>query len=494
MATLVAELSQIVEEDLTRGVPSSLPALDSLWNGLFTTAMGVTSDGIGRDFQVIHTFRTGVSGAIKWVAIAGPASDTGFTQVNTTDANDTFPGLDEHAGPGHVQKKVTLAKAMGNVLIPDDWERLGKLTAAIADGAAEVIRGAAENAAMAEINAWYSQESTGYLAKIASETTASNVATEDRMTIIITAGSVRNFYPGMVIDVYNPTGPAKRTYSDNLVVDGVRYVPDTTNDTSGYGEIILQSRGGAGGSDLSTATSGIDAGDLLVRKDSVSLGPLGPETWLVSTGTVFNINVATHQQFQSVLDAPGGVLTETRLNRIWGRFFQAYGMQNMPDTVITSMGVTNAHVENSDGLGRFDRTNKPFVVADGFNMGAIPFQFNGMNMAWHVTAFMPSDSDVTAASPVGGRLWGLKLRDQNIKRYVPPMIDDSRTGVAPFPSEIEFARPLGGRMGIFKPYHSRVSGTAGATTVYKEAPFYRHVAFLPRFLPGIKMTSLLENL
>jgi len=498
--SLLGALDKILEEDLSEGVRDSLPALDSLWKDLFTNSMGVTRDGIGRTFQVIHTFLEGLSGAIKWVTNAGP--NMLMDQANTVrtdrfNATTSFPGMIEHATPGHFQKKVTLAKAMGNVIVPHDWIRLGQLDAAISSAATEVIRGAAKNIALAEINAWYAYDSSGQIGTVSEAPTFSNNhATNDRAVFAIKSGSIRNFQPGMMVAFHATASGASRT-TNPVLVDSVRYVPDETNDSGGYGEVTIQGLTAVGtaiSSAENLSTAGIASGDLIVRWESLdttnaqTFGPFGPEYWLTDTGTVFNINLATYTQLQSVVKNVGGVLTEQIMNRYFGRFFQAYGMQDMPETIITSMGVTNAHVENSDGLGRFDRTGRPFVVADGFEMGAIPFTFNGMNMKWHVTAFMPSDSDITATSQTGGRLWGLKLRDQNIVRYVPPALPQAKNE-EPFPSEVEFVYPL--IDGVFKPLHD--SSTA-ATTNFQEAPFYRHVAYAPKVMQGIKLTGLTESI
>lgn len=496
--SLINAISDTIEERLSGGVASSLPALDDLFKSLFTTSMGVSTDSLGRDFKAIHILREGVSGALKWTTATG-TQPTGYSSnysqhtVMSYQA-DAFPGLEDQAGPGHIRQTVSLARMMGNVLVPHEYIRAAKLQAAIADGLAEIIRGASENIALAEIQAWYALDNTGAIAVIQSDTPQNNEATGDRSVLVVGSGSIRNFHSGMHVDVVNGSTGAVR-FTD-VVVDAVRYVPDDTNDSGGYGEVTLQSVA-ASPEDLTA----IAANDLIVRRDStydggaasVSYGPMGPEQWLVDIGATtdpFGIEVDVFEQFASVVKAVSGVLTEQVLNRYFGRYFQAYGMQNMPDTIITSMGVTNAHVENSDGLGRFDRTGKAFVIANGFDYGAVPFTFNGMNMKWHVSAFMPSASDVTSSSPTGGRLWALKLRDQNIMRYVPPKLAGSKAGTAPMDSEVEFAFPLGGPNGIFKPYHN----SSGNSTNWQEAPFYKHVAYAPRFMPGIKLTSLSENL
>lgn len=492
--SLVNGLSEVIEEDLSLGVQNSLPELDPVFKNLFNTSMGVTREGIGRAWQVIHTFREGLSGAFKWQPVGGGNPLDGLTHgVYLGDNATVFPALDEQSTPGHIQKKISLAKGMGNIFIPTEFIRSSQLSAAITDAVAEVITGAAENCALAEIQAWYSMSSKGEIATIAETPTFSNNrGTGDKAAFAVKGGSVRQFYSGMFVDIHDSAGTTKRA-TGTLVVDGVRYLPSTSGDSGGYGEVTVQSVD-SGAVDLEN-TAGVVSGDIIVRKDSISTagasyGPIGPERWLVATGTIFNINVATYAQFQSINQAVSGVFTERTANRYFGRFFQAYGMSNMADTIITSMGVTNAHVENSDGLARFDRTGKPFTIATGYEMGAVPFVFNGQKLAWHISAFMPSLSDVTATTHTGGRMWCMKMRKQNIRRYVPPGLPQAKKHGA-FHSEVEFLYPLGGPHGIFKPYHD--SGTARATN-FQEAPFYRHMAWVPMFMPGIKLTSLTESL
>ncbi len=499
MATMIDALDEIIREDMEAGVPTSLPPLDSLWNALFTNSMRVEPDRLGRDWEVIHTLRTGISGSLKWVTVTVGDIYANFDQVVAHNTEQVFPGKDEHVTPGHVQKKVTLAKAMGNILIPHDWIRMGKLNAAIVDAAAEIVQGAAENAALAEVQAWYTMSSSGHVGVVKNVAFANNNGTNDKVTFNVASGSVRNYYPGLFIDFHNPSGYARRNTSP-VVVDAVRYIPDDASDTGGYGQVVAKSHPANGSSWENLSAAGVANNDWVVRRSSINTtsgatyGPWGPEYWLVNTGTIFNINVATFMQFQSIVKDVSGVLTQPLLDRYSGRFFQAYGLLNMFDTLVTSMGVTNAYTENYIGLQRFERHGRPFVIADGFELGDVPYVFQGRQMAWHITPFMPSTSDVTAASPTGGRMWGLKLRDGNIVRYVPPKLDGSRTGVKPMPADVEFAYPLGGTGGIFKAYHSRTSGTAGGTTNIDEAPFYMHRAFMPRWIPGMKLYNLQESL
>lgn len=484
-STAINALSEIIIADIQRGIPSSLPELDPLFAALFTKSQGVTREGIGQDFKVLHTFRDSIGGAFEWAAPGGPQPVQGITH-SVRHTVEEYPGHEDMVTPGHVRKTITLAKGKGNMLVPQEFLTAATLGTSVGDPGQEIITGTAENAALAEIQSWYATSSKKEIATIPTGgvSFSSNRGTNDRATIIVSGNSVRNFYNGLMVDIYDTTGATKRN-SSPCVIDGVRTLPDDANDSGGYGQIIVQSTATTA-ENLSTA--GVVVTDIIVRKGSISKGPLGPEEWLVTTGSPFGINVATYQQFQSIVKSVSGAFTDPVFNRYAGRFFQAYGMRDFPDTVITSVGVENVYVENSDGLARFERNGKPFMIAVGFEVGESPITFQGKRLALHISSFMPSSSDVTASAPTGGRMWMLKLRNQNVVRYVPPRIAQSKTHPQ-FNSEIEFLYALGGPNGIFKPYHSN-----SKSTNMQEAPYFRYVAYCPKFMPGIKLTGLQESL
>lgn len=478
---LTNAISEIIEEDLSPGVRESTPKLDSLYPNLASTFMGVSRDHIGRDWKVIHTLIEGLSGAFKWADPGGtqPSQWGTSSHIINPGAAEEFPGLDETTNPGFVQKVITLVKGMGNMFVPHEFLRADKLDASIHKAVSAIIRGTAQNVMLSEIHAFYATDSFKSVGTVGAVTTAADVA-----TIEVRVGAVRGFYSGLHIDIYNSAGTTQRNTGVMLVVDGVRYIPEASD--TGYGHILVRRK------DLGTiADLNIAATDLIIRKDSLSKGPLGPEQWLINTGTIFdNIDVSIYEQFKSIIDTSiSAVLTEKLLNQFWGRFFKAYGMEHMPDCIVTSMGVTNAHAESRGGLGRIQRAGATDNIVDGFEMGEEPFVFNGRNVMWKVSAFMPSTSNFDSAPFQGGRLWGLKLRDQNIVRYLPPPVPGSKTDSL-FGSEVEFVYPIGGPMGIFKPFHS----TAGKATNYQEAPFYHWVAVAPEFIPGILLGGLTETL
>jgi hypothetical protein len=487
-ATTLEAISAVLEEDLSGAVPDSSPGLDTHYSQLKTSAMGVYGE-FGRDMKVLHPFTQGVAGTVKWVSgVTGPAPIQGLEQtVARTAANvQKYPGLAENIVPGHNTKVITLARAKGNVFIPIEYGKADASSHAIVSSVKEIIRGTARNILLSEIHQYYRQTFTDAqgIAKIGTTPTIADLnATNDKITFVVAGGSIRNFYPGMLIDFHAASGAARRNTGGPIVVDQVRYVPDLSNDTGGWGQVVAAS---PSGENLSVA--GVVSGDAIVRVDSEGNGPLGPEDWMVTSGTIFGINYSTFPQFQSIVRAVSGVATPTYLNKIFGQFFVAYGMENMADTLVTGIGVTNAVVEQNDGLQRF-QGGAPLQFVEGYEMGEIPYRFNGRNMLWINSAFMPSLSDMTADTQTGGRLWALKTREQNLMRYVPAKRAGAGTGDDPITSEVEFVMTQPG-MGVFKARHD----ADGDTVNFYEAPFDRWMAIAPKFLPGVRLTGVTESI
>lgn len=501
MANLNSTISKYLREEIGPGIRDSLPALDGLWSKMHTTYMGVTSDGIGRDYKVIHPFYEGLSGAVQWVAAGG--EDVYATQMTHGVIPGTprvFPGLDQSVMPGAFNKTITLTELLANVFIPDEYLRGDKLSASIASSVETIFKGHYKLAALAEIIPFFSNDGTKqYLCAVANSPTLTAATT----SIVVRKGSVQTAYTGTHVDVYDSTMATKRNSVD-LVIDGVRYIP-LSGDTAGYGALTLRT---VDGSLFSTSAAGIVAGDLIVLRSNVSsaagLGPKSPKSWLLSapdsdaTGlaanTTFGIDVRAYQQMQSVVatslnQALDGVL----VTKLCSRFMRAYGMENMPDTFITSQGVKNAIVEVTPSLGSlmvFRNQNERYVPKEGYRMDSSPFEFNGMPINLMVSGYFPSDTDFTAqATSYGGSAWGLKLRDKNLMRYVPPPISGSGTDPK-LGREAEFKFGNGyGPNGLFWPVTS-----ADRPTFWSQAPWTKRVAICPKVLQGIRAEGLAESL
>jgi hypothetical protein len=121
----------------------------------------------------------------------------------------------------------------------------------------------------------------------------------------------------------------------------------------------------------------------------------------------------------------------------------------------------------------YDRTGKELSVAGGWD--DVSYSFNGRKFTW-----------ITSPMCISGRLYALKMKNGNIKRYIPPKVGgtDARIG-----SEVEFLAPLGGHSSIFKIAHA----STGASQALLEAPFWQYCLVAPVDVKGVVLKSLTES-
>lgn len=489
-ATLGQALSATVLEIINPTVRDVQPGLDTFYSGL-AQSFEVTRDGIGRDWRVIHTFTEGLHGAVKWAGdttslsgVGGPQPSqwTGSHIVNPAQPEE-FPGWDESTNPGFYTCDVTLARMMVNAFLPLEYFISDSLPASLGSNIRRLMEAFAKNINLAELHSFYATDSFKTIGTIGAVVSEDSVATGVGVYEIKNQ-SIRGLYPGLHVDVYGTTGATLKNSGRYVVVDGVRYLP-STGDT-GSGEIQLRNKDG------SAITGDFIAGDLIVRAGSISKGPLGPEQWLINTGTVFGLNVATYQQHKSLVDAASGAITSTYLNQLASRFKKAYGTSNLGDTLLTSDGVINAIMENFEGFSTYERQGSALNVMMGndFEDGKGLFAFRGTKRQWFTSDFMPSTSLMDTTPYTGGRLWWFKAKGGNIKRYTPPMVPFTKTAgqFSAFGSEVQFIAGITGPQNIFKP----APGPTGKTSTLMEAPGFHYVAIMPEFLPGIRITGITE--
>lgn len=477
MATLLQGISSTIEQRLSGGIRESLPRLDPVYKYVTDTWSGVAStQDVGRSYQVIHTFNESLHGVFKWVTAGGSTvnNSTLTHSLIPTDVQE-YPGLEDTTLPGYLQKTITLVSGMGNLFLPQQYARTDQLTAEVGNLVTDLLRGAAQLTALADIACFYSTGVPSLIGVAGNTTSGTSVSVQ-------VLGAIGQFYNGQHVDLYS-SGGTKRNTTYQIVVDGVRYTPAST-DTAGYGVVTLKSKDGA-------SSISVTATDLIVIQDSYNVGPHGPHYWLQSSGTIYGIALATYQQFQSVVQSSVGDLDETKLNRYFQRLWKAYGTMNFPDTVLTSMGVTLALLDSSYGLtDRFIRNlgDRQKLVMGFQSAGESAYMFNGIPIRWIESPYMPSDSQF-AGTANGGRLWALKFRDKNIKRYLPPPLPGAKKN-AMFGREAEFPFGTGGPSGMFSPYHS----SAGRKTNWMEAPFNRWCEYAPDYMPGLNLSGINEIL
>lgn len=503
MSTLATPISLFVEEQLSGGVQESLPGLDSLFQEIVTNWFKVMSQGIGRNWTVIHTFREGVGGAIKWV---DPAGDSISSDIDRTVQLGSTPrgyqGITEVSIPDHFQKQIVLSEAMGNFFIPFKYIWASQLDAAIADAVMELVQSVQENVANSEIAAFYSVDAFGSIARVATSPTA---PADPSYEIEVYFGSVNAFRSGMRVDLIDATDGTTVLNTGTvsglvipLVVNGVDYMAEET-DTEGCGGRITLTLGDGTNWDDADLT-GLAVGDYIVPHASNTYTPGGPETWLVGDGDTsdpFGIEVDVYEQMKSLVVASVGALDDALLRKYLARFTKAYGKPKMPDTLVSSYGVLLDYLLNvthaSDGSANLGSVNRPYdqPLKTGQGMEGTPhkFYFDGKMLDWHTSTFFPSASVDVSGTPSGGRLWGMKVKNGGILRYVPPKMGHSQTKDG-FGREIEFVFPVGGPMGIFFP----ALNSDVALTQHMQAPFNRHLAWCPKQMQGIKLTDVQEVL
>lgn len=471
-ATAIGSISKIVREELSFAKYEVEPEVDGIFTKMYTTSSGVTR-GIGRSWQVIVTFATGVAGAFKNVPAAGVTTkDQALTgQVSQWDTSTfrTFPGVGAQTQPGYVQKTATLVQGMGIFSLPYTFFAAEELDASITEPIELIIRGTAKNVMQSEANHYYTNSST--IKPIFTAVTAATALTTNGAATCVfnfanttaSVGRIARLIPGMLVD-----GMDSSASPDEVLTNATGGVV-TIVDYIGKIFTVYFSAGAVTFAD----------GDYLIQSGStsaatVTTGPSGAETWLKASGTVFGIDLSTHPQFKSLVAAVAGVLDEHTLDKYVGGFYDAYGGMYGLDSMITTTGVLTAYREALDGLHRYDRNNEAMKIKGGWV--SMDYVYNGEPFEFLASRYQKP-----------GQAYIQKLGQGNLRRYVPPA-PKLVTKRGEFPIDIQFIAPLFGSSNIFLPAHN----TSAALTEFNQAPFVCLREWCPRQLPGILLTGLTE--
>ncbi len=482
-------LDKIIREDLMFQERVIEPRVDGIFSKMYDTSEGVVAGG-GRvgstsgGFTVIHTFATGVAGAFRNLAAGGDNDiDPDITgQSIMYSPSVTFPSATDATAPGYVQKTITLVEGLGVFALPLHLIMAEQLDATIAKPVSLTIKGTAKNVAQSEANNFYASDGSNIaIATIVkgvnssgnpSVTFANANATDDEMTIAFgtvadVTGRVGRFYPGMTCDIFKSDFTTKRA-TGTLIVTNVDYVDRTVQLVS------------ITGINLNTLTQ--EAGDHVVLWDSgndtsnLAFGPSGIDKWTVNdSSSIFGIDQTTHSQFNSVVTAVNNVLDQAVLDTNVGAFYDAYSDMCDLDSFITTAGVINNYIENTDGLWRYERHNTGALkLKEGWT--SFDYTYQGRDFELLQSRYVSN-----------GILYACKLADQNLKRYVPPRIPSagSRSEFAP---EIQWLGPIVGSNSIFLPARN----SSAKLTRFVEAPFFCQREVCPEQLQGIKLTGLTE--
>lgn len=488
-ASTLYGLNKIIREDLMFQERVIEPRVDGIFSKMYDTSEGVVAGG-GRvgtttgGFTVIHTFATGVAGAFKNLPAGGDNDiDPDITgQSIMYSPSVTFPSATDAVAPGYVQKTITLIEGLGVFALPLHLIMAEQLDATIAKPVSLTIKGTAKNVAQSEANNFYATDGQNaalctFVQDIEAEANSSvsmgNAnATDDEVTITFgtpadVIGRVGRFYPGMTCDIWKSDFTAKRV-TGKLIVTNVDYVDRTVQLVS------------LDGTNLKTMTSEdndvLTLWDSAITGNSASYGPSGIDKWTVNdSSSIFGINQTTHSQFNSVVTAVNNVLDQAVLDTNIGAFYDAYSDMCDLDSMITTAGVINNYIENTDGLWRYERHNTGALkLKEGWT--SFDYTYQGRNFELLQSRYVTN-----------GVLYACKLAEQNLKRYVPPRIPGAgkRSEFAP---EIQWLGPIVGSNSIFLPSRN----TSAKLTRFVEAPFFCQREVAPEQLQGVKLTGLTE--
>lgn len=492
-------LSKIIREELVPNMMELEPGIDPLFSKLNTTAQGVEVDRLGRGFNYIQTFITGLGGSYKNVAAIGPTdivTDQANTrQINTWDQSKVrrFPGLSRNVDPGYVQKTVSLVQGMGSITFPLHFYMGTRLSAAIMDPIKIKMKRTARMLLQSDAASIYSESATthafatlrtgavaGTKAVYTDTSAGTNTALPGHLVIklddpTLVHGRVARLLPGQSVSFIDATGPTDVGWG--VVVN---------NDYLVTKAITIWFPSGLGGTTIAD-------GDYLIQSDSytdsISHGVSGFAKWFQGTGgSAYGLNFDNHPMFKSLITSlSGAVLDETQLNTLVGAFLDAYGDMYSLDGAVGTMGGLAALLDSFEGLGRYQRQGQGLNV----KMGWTKIGYQGFG----------EEFDFAASRYQTPGQWYIWKFNNNLKRLIPPSPEGVTTHPG-FSREVLFVAPWLGSKTIFLPerYTPTIaeSGSAthtdvGALTEFQIAPFVTFREYCPEQLPGIKVTDAAEN-
>ena len=485
-STAISALDNLIREELPSNIEESLPMIAPVYKYIKQTSLGVTKEGIGRGWKVIHLFGTGVAGLMQHADPAGPSFEDNAEYYPGRILDGTglapFPTAASAPHVGTLKRELTLQMATGNFSIPVTWLQADTLGASQIEQVVRDVKAVGELRAQTEAVSFF-MPSNNTLAQIDDY----SVSGTSYFTMTVKAGTGRTafFRPGMMVDI---VADSAGTPQFGAATDG----SDRRNYASSYYPLIVADVDYIGGTITIASIDNTDISGLSMADDdwvilrdcntaSREMRTWGLEDWMKSSGQIMGgagsaeaLDLDTYSQFKSSVQAVNGPLTDTVMNGYIGGFLDAYPGNSL-DTIITTMGVTLKYLEQPSLYNNrmfYDRQGKALDVHGGWD--DVKFSFNGRSFNWLISPLC-----------ISGRLYATKFAGGNVKRYVPPRVggSDSRVG-----AEVEFLAPLSGSSNIF--LVGRAS--SGAAQALLEAPFWQYCMIAPTDVKGVKLTDLTE--
>jgi len=526
MGQAIDILDDIVRDELPRMLVDVEPEVAPIFEKIKRTAFGVKSqDGLGKTYQVIHIYATGMSGSFENADPLGPdmtsiaGNQAQMLALGSAESGlSIFPSATSVPHTGEVKRTLALHKIVGNYSVPAAWKQLDMLNAAQLKKVARDLRAVAKQKALYEAASFHSYSATnsaGYqnqvLSRISAVENASSKHSDWTNYILITLdeayGRIANFGKGQKVDIIADssgtlqvaaTADTSGDYVRNYTYSTTKYVHLIVVDVDPLGKKICLRPINSDTGGIPTYESGYrsgntvcgSAGDWIVAKGSAGVPSYtasrpvyswGLLDWIKDSGQILGgadgasgLDLDIYSMFKSQVVNVAGSLTDDTLNRYIAGYLDSYPGETL-DTIITSQGVQQQWLKQPglyNNRQNYERTGKSLKMKGGWS--AVEYEWGGRTFEWIVSPMC-----------LTGNLFALKFKGDNILRYGPPRIGGADASMGP---ELEFLATLGGHTGVFMIARS----STGQPQDLLEAPFWYYNLIAPVDPRGIRLYGLTE--
>jgi len=508
-----------------------------LLNQMNKTSMGVSqrkgpNGEIGRGFQIVHKYKSGLAGRRTPANPLGPATvDIGVPIVHrgdTASGNEDitpYPKGIEAPHSSVMTRTLVLHRSTGVMSILNSWRQADKLALSQYETIFNDLKAAAEmekrteaisfHAYRATNDAGYSTTVLGRISAVAKETSYLAAGTTNANFAVFTLdesyGRIKNLAKGMEIDVVADSSGTLQSGAAYDATDVRNYLAAATSDD--YVQVIITNvdpidktitcigvtRKAATAHAISTfsastgwdGSEGCQVGDWIVGRDqSVYIAGTRPMfsygllDFLKESGQIMggaagsqtlDLDNGANSEFKSrVVSDHNGPLLETDLSQWLNGYAEAYPNIDL-DTILTTAGVTQEFVSQSytqgNNMGVFERTNKEIQVKGG----------------WTLKKFVGATKEYDWwTSPVGlsGHVNVIGMNNGNFQQYTPPHDGGSNAAYGP---EVQFLAPKIGYNSIWMPEMVNSQPTDMSVAYYD-----RYVLVAPKMPNGILIKGVTE--
>ncbi|MFQ5472312.1 MAG: hypothetical protein ACE5FA_05430 [Dehalococcoidia bacterium] len=471
-------------------------------------------------------------GAFKFTNPAPNLTNTIGDNVAVYQQNAEFPGATDYVAPRYANPFIGLIQGRGTIGLPWQLLRANRLDSILLNIVGEHVKNSAKLTAHSEAICWYSRNpswaevvrtpvdvpSTAAHRGVGATDIAGTANTANLtfktdsasgVTGISAEDTICRLQPGLSVDIWelilddDGTGAANddidvlKLHAAGWVVDQVDFINEAVTFVTKDGAAADNAPSATGAAtdwityvvtikDSVTLATNAGVGNLAganttenTRQDAldanvtvtVNYGSDGIFSFIKTayTDSLYGISMTNLPNLMSLSVADlGDFVTEKNFNDWIGWFMNQYGPDKCFDTLITSNGVLNGFVANLTGTG--PSSNVEFIRY-GVDRGGKPLSYEAgwdkLGVRYRNKVFKLIDSSMFQRQ----NIVGLKTRDKNLKRLMPPAIPGAR-GEPQF-QDIDFVAPLGGARGI----HLWSRNASGAIGDLLEAPYvceYQH--------------------